>query len=72
MNEIAITTIQGTGYFQNPIRKTLEQGKLAPEVREVMFQNKMKEEEKRIQPIYNSRGKIIEEDISGRRLNMLV
>ena len=70
MNEIIITTIQGTGYFQNNIRKTHEQGRVAPEVQEAIFQSRLEDEKKRVQPTYNSRGRLVEYDNSGRRLNI--
>lgn len=71
MNEILTATIQGTGYFQNNIRKNHEQGKVAPNTMEAIFQSRMEDEKKKIQPIYNSRGKLVEYDNSGRRLNIL-
>jgi len=66
------TAIQYTGYFYNPIRQTLEQGKIAPEVEEARIQRILEEERKRIQPIYNAKGKIIEYRKSGRYLNIFV
>lgn len=71
MNELTITAIQGTGYFQNSVRKTNEQGRISEETREAIFQEKLGEERKRIQPVYNSRGKLVEYDNSGRRLNVM-
>ncbi len=67
----SITAVQYTGYFQENIRKNLEQGKIAPETQEAIFQKKLEEDRKRIHPIYNSKGKIIEYDNSGRHLNVM-
>lgn len=72
LEEIRTTTIQGTGYFRKPVRDSLEQGKVAEETKEAIFQNKAEDERKRIQVIYNSRGKLIEYDSRGKRLNVLV
>ena len=59
------------GYFNSYIRKVHRQGEIAPEVQEVIFQEKLKEEEKRIQPIYDLRGKLIKYENSGRQLNIM-
>ena len=67
----SVTAVQYTGYFHNPIRQTLEQGKVAKETEEIIFQRSLEEERKRIQPIYNSRGKLIEYKESGRYLNII-
>lgn len=67
----SVTAVQYTGYFHSEIRKSLEQGKVTPETQETIFQKKLEEDRKRIQPIYNSKGKIIEYDNSGRHLNVM-
>ena len=56
----SVTAIQYAGYFHNSIRQTLEQGKVSPETLEAIFQKKLEEERKRIQPIYESKGKLVD------------
>jgi hypothetical protein len=66
----SVTAVQYSGYFQKDILKSLEQGKVAPEAEEDRIQKRLEEERKRVQPIYNSQGKLIEYDNSGRHLNI--
>ncbi|HTY43896.1 MAG TPA: hypothetical protein VMC80_01505 [Patescibacteria group bacterium] len=72
MDGIVITTLQGTGYFQSLIRRFFEQGKVSVEAQEAIFEEEQEEERKRIQPIYNSKGKLIEYDYLGRYVNIFV
>ena len=70
----AVETIaQATGYFQNNIRKNEEQGRVAAEVQEAIFQEKLKEIQESIQPVYNTRGKIVEDSMqSGSHIDIVV
>jgi hypothetical protein len=56
----SVTAIQYTGYFHGEIRKILEQGKVAEETQEAIFQKKLEEEKKRIQPTYETKGKLVD------------
>lgn len=70
IEEIRITTSQGTGLPQIFLRKNEEQGRIAPETMEAIFQSRLEDEKKRVQLTYNSRGKLVEYDNSGIRLNI--
>lgn len=67
---ILITFVQNTGMVQKPVRLMFEQGKVAPEVQEAIYQNKAEEEKKKIQPVYNSRGKLVDNRQLGGYLNL--
>jgi len=54
------TAIQYTGYFQGNIRKTLEQGKVTNVNEEARVQRILEEQRKRIQPAYESMGKLVD------------
>lgn len=68
----SITTVQYSGYFQTDIRKILNNKKTNPENEEVKIQNFLEEERKRVQPVYNLKGKLIGYKSIGRHLNVLV
>jgi len=53
----SVTAAQYMGYFQ--IRKILEQGKVAPEAEEVRVQRILKEQREKIQPVYETKGKLV-------------
>ena len=68
-----VTAVQYSGYFQDNIRKMSEQGKVSPETLEAIFQKRLEEERKRIQPVVNIRRRviehyIIEKDIKRKRI----
>ncbi len=44
------TSVQGTGYPQIFVKKSFDLGEIAEEVKDSIFEKKLKEEEKRIQP----------------------
>lgn len=56
----SVTAVQYSGYFQNPIRQTLEQGKVAPATEEARVQRILEEQRKRIQPVYETKGKLVD------------
>jgi hypothetical protein len=70
IEEIRITTLQGTGYFQKPIRQASEQGRIATMTMEAIFESRLEDEKKKVQPVYNSKGKLVEYDNSGIRRNI--
>ena len=48
-----------TGYCHNLIRRTIDAGKERPEIKEIRFKEALDNERKKVQSIYNSKGKII-------------
>jgi hypothetical protein len=66
----SVTAVQYSGYFQKQVRQSLGQGKVTPATEEAIFQKRLEEERKRIQPIYNSKGKLVEYEQSGRHLDI--
>lgn len=70
MNGIIETISQGTGLPQIFLRKMDEQGRVSPMTMEAIFQSRIEDEKKKIQPVYDSRGKLVEYDNSGIRLNI--
>jgi hypothetical protein len=56
----SVTAVQYSGYFQNFVRKSYEAGKVAEETKEAIFQRKSEEERKRIQPIEEFKGKLVD------------
>lgn len=66
-----VETISGwTGYFNNFIKKSLDAGKETPESKNRRFKRIIEEEKRKVLPIYNTNGKIIEYDNSGRHLDV--
>jgi len=61
------TLVAWTGYFDEPLKKSLNAGeeKDKDELIKKRFEKKME----KIQPIYNAEGKIIEYENSGRHLD---
>lgn len=72
IEHIGSVNAQYSGFFQQPVRQSLEQGRVARETEEAIFKRKQEEERKKIQLTYNSKGKIIEYEHSGRRLDVMV
>ena len=68
----SVTAVQYTGYFQSEIKKSLEQGKVNPVTEEIRVQRRLEEERKRVQPVYNVKGKLIEYSENGRHLDVKV
>jgi len=68
----SVTAAQFTGYFQSEIKKILEQGKVAKISEEIRVQRRLEEERKRVQPVYNVKGKLIEYSENGRHLDVKV
>ena len=68
----SVTAAQFTGYFQSGIKKSLEQGKVAKISEEIRVQRRLEEERKRVQPVYNVKGKLIEYSENGRHLDVKV
>jgi hypothetical protein len=62
----------GTGYCHNLIRKTMDAGKERPDKKVTRIQKILKEEQKKVQPIYNTKGQIIEYDKYGRHLDIFI
>ncbi len=55
----SVTAVQFTGYFYSNIRKMLDAGKVAPENEEARIQRILEEEREKIQPVYETKGKLI-------------
>ena len=60
IEEIASISAPLTGYLHVPIRKMNDSGKVNPELEDFRIQKILEEDRRKIQPIYNSKGKIIE------------
>lgn len=58
-------------YFNGYIRNAQEQGRVAPWTMEAIFQSRLEDEKKKIQPIYDSRRKKVVSDNSGIRFNVM-
>ncbi len=71
-----ITAISGiapfTGYCHDFIKKSCDSGKEPEELKEKRINLILEEERKKVQPIYNSKGKLIEYDKYGRHLSITV
>ena len=69
INGISETQAVFTGCLNDYLSRNLEIGKI-PEIKErEIMKEKFQEERKRVQPIYSSKGKLIEYDSSGRHLD---
>lgn len=69
-NFVAVTNIEYAGLVHAPIRKMQDAGKETPEAREIRVQKVLEEERKKVLPIYNSKGKVVEYDKYGRHLDI--
>jgi hypothetical protein len=65
-----ITPIQYTGYFYEPIKKSLDAGEERAENKESRIINKLEEKRKRVIEVYNAKGQLIEYDEHERRLDI--
>lgn len=59
-----------TGYYYEFIHKTSKAGEEREEIKEERIKKILDEERKRIQPVYNVKGEIIEYDNHGRHLDV--
>ena len=71
INGISETCVIFTGYLQDYFLKNLESGKIPLAKEERKLKIKFEEERKKVQPIYNSEGKLIEYNNSGRHLDFI-
>jgi hypothetical protein len=69
VNDISIAAHE-IGFFYNYIREILNTGPIAQEVEEERVIKKLKEEKKKVQPIYNATGQLIEFDEHGKHLDV--
>ncbi len=70
ISEIGSMVVQMTGHGHTILRHSLDAGKPAPEAEEIRVQKALEDERKKVQPIYNSKGEIIEYDQYGRHLDI--
>ncbi len=63
------TSAAFTGYFNDYFSRSLNSGKVPEYKEERKLKIKFEEDRKKIQPIYNSQGKLIDYDDSGRHLD---
>lgn len=59
-----------TGYGSDDLNKSLESGKESPESKNARFENMIEEERKRVAPVYDSKGKVIEYYENGKYLDI--
>ena len=71
-SEISPTSIIYTGYFYSVLNRILNGGKLFLFKENNEKTSKLKEELDKIQPIYNTKGRLIEHENSGKYLDFLV
>ena len=69
-SEIASIMAPKTGVLHTLIRKSLDAGKETPESEEERIKKTFEEERKKVAPVYNSQGKLIEYEESGRHLDI--
>ncbi|MEK6913838.1 MAG: hypothetical protein AABW47_04180 [Nanoarchaeota archaeon] len=81
LDEIVITSIEGSGYSYQPVRQAGEVGKLPSYEEEERIARRLKRESKKIAPSsnsngiqsrYNSNGEIVPEEDSGRHLDFTI
>ncbi|RLG15532.1 hypothetical protein DRN69_02840 [Candidatus Pacearchaeota archaeon] len=70
IEEIASILAPWTGYCYDFIRKTSDSGKETLDAKEARIKKILEDNKRKIQPIYNSKGKLIEYDKYGRHLNV--
>jgi len=66
-----VTKILYIEYWAHAIKQNLDAGKERTENKEFRITKKLKDEREKVQPVYNSKGKIIEYDKYGRHLNVM-
>mgnify|MGYP001597738302 CR=1 FL=1 len=62
-----LTAAHEIGYFYNNIRGIFNDERVSQEIEKERIIKELREERKRVQPIYNAKGQIIEYDKSGGR-----
>ncbi len=67
-----LTITSFTGYFYQPIKQTIDAGKISELQLERKIKKRFEEEKSKISGIYSSQGKLIEHEKTGRYLNLLV
>lgn len=70
--EMSPTIASFTGYFYQTLRQIFDAGKISERHLEKKVEKIFEEEKKKISGVYNSQGKLIEHEKSGRYLNLLV
>lgn len=65
------TTAAFTGYFHDYFSQSLNSGKIPEYKEERKLKIKFEEDRKKVQPIYNSQGKLINYADSGRHLDFI-
>ncbi|HUS48951.1 MAG TPA: hypothetical protein VMZ91_02200 [Candidatus Paceibacterota bacterium] len=63
-----ISIVPYIGFGHNLIRRTLDAGKETQEAREVRVQKALEDARKKVPPVYNSKGKLVEYNNDGRHL----
>ena len=71
INGISETGVVFTGYLNDYFSKSLEVGKIPQAKEERKLKIKFEEDRKKVQPIYNSQGKLIDYTDSGRHLDFM-
>jgi len=69
---ISETSIIFTGYWYDFFSKYFDSGKIPSYKEERKIKLKFEEERKKVQPIYNSHGKLIEHNYLGRNLDIFI
>ena len=69
-NITAVTKIGYAGLAHDSIRRMNDAGKETQEAREIRVQKALEEERKKVAPVYDSKGKIIEYCDDGRHLDI--
>lgn len=59
------------GYYHQSIKQYFEVGKLPESKEDERVTNELEEKSKRIQPIYNVRGKLVKRFFLGRYINLI-
>ncbi len=65
------TAGQNIGIFYQQLRQYSEQGKVSKEAEEERVGNILKQEAETVQPIYNSKGKLIEYEQSEKQIDVM-
>ena len=68
---VAGTNVGHVGLMDTQAKQTNSVRKERPETRDARVQKSLEEERKKVQRIYNSRGKIVRGDEGGRHLDLL-
>ena len=63
-----LSIVPYTGFGHTLTRKTLDAGRETKETREIRVQKVLEDARKKVPPVYDSKGKLVEYDNSGRHL----